>query len=109
MSEIVKTVGLKVRDMDRSSALRIVLHGKVPLAVHVNTEQLEESLRSHFFYVEIQDECTVDLDEQSLEGDVSLLAEFARLTVEDMSLSESERTRVLRCSWNVLNGKELVE
>ena len=77
--------------------------------MHINTEQLEQSLQNHFFYVEIQDECTVGLDATGLDSDVSLLAEFVRLVSDDMTLSETEKTRVLRCGWNVLNGKELAE
>lgn len=109
MAEIVKIVGTTVKDTDRAAALRIVLRGSVPLDVHINTEQLEQSLQNHFFYVEIQDECTVGLDATGLDSDVSLLAEFVRLVSDDMTLSETEKTRVLRCGWNVLNGKELAE
>ena len=38
-----------------------------------------------------------------------LYAEFVRQASGDDSLSETEKTRILRCGWNVLNGKELAE
>ena len=41
--------------------------------------------------------------------EVSLMAEFARQVQGDDSLSPSEKSRIVRCGWNALNGKGLVE
>ena len=107
--ELVTTVGEAVKDVDRDACLRIELRGRIPLDVYINTSDLAAQLEQYFFYVEVADECTLDIDVADLETDVSLLAEFVRQVTGDDSLSETEKTRILRCGWNVLNGKELAE
>lgn len=107
--ELVITVGEAVKGVDRAACLRVELKGRMPLDVYINTEELAEQLGRYFFYVEVVDECELDLDIAELDTDVSLLAEFVRRVTGDDSLSEAEKTRILRCGWNVLNGKELAE
>ena len=107
--ELVTTVGEAVKEVDRNACLRIELRGRIPLGVYINTAALAEQLENYFFYVEVVDECALDIDVADLETDVSLLAEFVRQASGDDSLSETEKTRILRCGWNVLNGKELAE
>ncbi len=47
----------------------------------------------------------MDIDEEAFENDISLRSEFVRLALQDDSLSESERNRLISCGWNALNGK----
>lgn len=107
--EVVTTVGEAVKDVDREACLRVELRGSIPLDVYVNTGELAEQLQRYFAYVEVADECVLDIDVEALGSDVSLLAEFVRQVTGDDTLSETEKTRILRCGWNALNGKELVE
>ena len=107
--ELVTTVGEAVKEIDRDACLRVELKGRIPLDVYINTADLAAQLERYFFYVEVVDECALDIDVADLETDVSLLAEFVRQVTGDDSLSETEKTRILRCGWNVLNGKELAE
>lgn len=107
--KLVTTVGEAVKSISRDSCLRVELRGRVPLDVPINTEDLADQLGRYFFYVEVADECELDIDIADLESDVSLLAEFVRRVTSDDSLSGTEKARVLRCGWNVLNGKELAE
>lgn len=105
----LRTVAEAVRDVDRSACLRIVLRGRLPLDVYLNPSDIAEKLAPHFFYVEVADQCGLDIDVEELGSDVSLLAEFVRRVVGDESLSQTERTRILRCGWNALNGRDLAE
>ena len=41
----------------------------------------------------------------NFENDISLRSEFVRLALQDDSLSESERNRLISCGWNALIGK----
>ena len=66
-------------------------------------------LSGRFFYAEVANECTINLEEGELDTDVSLIAEFVRMVDSDDSLSPSEKMRIMRCGWNALNGKELAE
>ncbi len=107
--ELVTTVGEAVKDVSRDACLRIELRGRIPLDVYINTSDLAAQLERYFYYVEVVDECMLDIDVADLDTDVSLLAEFVRRVTGDDSRSETEKTRILRCGWNVLNGKELAE
>ena len=107
--DLVTTVGEAVKEINRDACLRVELKGRIPLDVYINTAGLAEQLERYFFYVEVVDECALDIKVADLETDVSLLAEFVRQVTGDDSLSETEKTRILRCGWNVLNGKELAE
>lgn len=107
--DLVTTVGKAVKDVDRSACLRIVLRGRIPLDVYINADELASQIGRYFHYVEVADECALDIDVESMGADVSLLAEFVRQVSGDDSLSETEKVRILRCGWNALNGKELVE
>lgn len=107
--ELVGTVGNAIKEVNRDACLRVELVGHLPLDVYINTDDLAEQLERYFFYVEVVDECRLDLNIADLDTDVSLLAEFVRRVVGDDSLSEAEKTRILRCGWNALNGKGLAE
>lgn len=107
--EVAIAVGNAVKDMNRGSCLRIELRGSIPLGTYVDTDDLARRLSARFRYVEIADYCDLGLDVEGLASDVSLLAEFVRRVSDDDSLSQTEKTRVLRCGWNALNGKELAE
>lgn len=98
-----------IEGIDPSACLRLVLTGALPLSTYVNVSNLLGLLQQRFFYAEVADECSIDLPDDELEGDVSLMAEFARMVKADDTLSPVEKTRVLRCGWNALNGKELAE
>ncbi len=102
MQAIVETV-------NPDAALRLVLRGKVKLGVYINADELARYLNKRFFYAEVLDECSVDVDEGALQTDVSLMAELIRQVQADMSLSPVEKSRVIRCAWNALNAKELAE
>ena len=107
--KLVASIKEKVKDIDRSACVRIELRGKVKLGVYYNPAALENSLSDRFYYAEIVDLCFADVDADELELDVSLLAEFVRQVMSDDSLSKPEQTRILRCGWNVLNGKRTIE
>jgi hypothetical protein len=49
----------------------------------------------------------MEVDRNALENDISLQSEFVRLVLQDESLSETERSRLISCGWNALNGKEV--
>jgi hypothetical protein len=70
---------------------------------------LKAQLQSKVFYAEVYVNTIMDIDEEAFENDISLRSEFVRLALQDDSLSESERNRLICCGWNVLNGKEVTE
>ena len=108
-SEMIAAIGNSAKGIDRNACLRVELKGRIPLGAYLNTSDLAEQLGRHFFYAEVADECTLDIDVAGLGTDVSLLGEFVRQVSGDDSLSATEKTRILRCGWNAINGKELAE
>ena len=107
--EMLDKVKAAIDGVDSAVCLRLELRGKAPLQAYFNTDELRAVLQSRFFYAEVANECAVDLSMDELEGDVSLLAEFLRAVAADESLSPTEQSRIMRCGWNALNGKELAE
>ena len=53
------------------------------------------------------DNTVMDIDEETIENDISLRSEFVRLALQDDSLSESERNKIISCGWNALSGGEV--
>lgn len=98
-----------VETVNPDACLRLILRGNIKLGVYINSEDLKHYLNKRFFYAEVADECAVDVDEEALSTDVSLTAEFIRQVEADDSLSPVEKSRIVRCGWNVLNARELAE
>lgn len=107
--EMLAVVQAAIDGIGEKTCLRLVLQGSINLSSYFNTSKLEQVLSGRFFYAEVANECAINLEEGELDTDVSLLAEFVRMVDSDDSLSPSEKTRIMRCGWNVLNGKELAE
>ena len=80
---------------------------RVPENDQENGNALEEQLQNRIFFVEVYDNTIMDIDEEAFENDISLRSEFVRLALQDDSLSEAERNRLISCGWNALNGKEV--
>jgi len=104
--DILKKINLAVSALDRNTFLRINLIGKTAFAFMIYKDQLKNQLQNKFFYVEIYDNTFMDTDD-IFENDISLKSEFVRLAMQDETLSESERNRLICCGWNVLNGREV--
>ena len=64
-------------------------------------------MQSRIFFAKVYDNTVMDIDEESFETDISLRSEFVRLALQDGSLSESERSRLISLGWNALSGKEV--
>ncbi len=95
--------------LERNVFLRLDIRGKSAFAVTLNAEVLKQQLQNKVFYAEVYINALMDIDESAFENDISLRGEFVRLALQDDSLSESERNRLICCGWNVLTGKEMTE
>lgn len=87
----------------------IVLKGRVDVEAFVRADTLRENLEARFFYLEVFNDCRLELDEEAYANDISLKSEMIRMVLGDDSLSESEKSRIIQCGWNALRGKELPE
>ena len=89
--------------------VRIVLKGRVDVEAFVRANTLRENLEARFFYLEVFNDCRLELDEEAYANDISLKSEMIRMVLGDDSLSEAEKSRIIQCGWNALRGKELPE
>lgn len=105
--EILRKINNLIRSIDRDTFLRITLTGRSAFGLTMNSDVLKSQLQNRVFYVEVYDNTVMDIDEESFETDISLRSEFVRLALQDGSLSESERNRLISLGWNALSGREV--
>lgn len=105
--ELVRKLISAVSQFAYETFLRINIVGKTAFGFMVKKDEIASQLQSRVFYVEVYDNTMMDIDEDAFANDISLRSEFVRLALQDDSLSEAERNRILSCGWNVLNGKEV--
>lgn len=105
--EILRKINVAVKDIDIDTFLRIAIVGRSAFGLTLNGDALEAQLQNRIFFVEVYDNTIMDIDEEAFENDISLRSEFVRLALQDDSLSEAERNRLISCGWNALNGKEV--
>jgi len=104
ISNMMELIG---RDYGKSTILRVTLSGNTMFGMLINARKLKEILQKHVFYADVFDNTNMDIDRFSFENDISLASEFVRLTMQDDSLSETERNRMICFGWNALNGNEV--
>ncbi len=105
--EILRKINSAVSGIDIDTLLRITIIGRSAFGLMLNGDALENQLQKKIFFAEVYDNTIMDIDEEAFENDISLRSEFVRLALQDDSLSESERNRIISCGWNVLNGREV--
>lgn len=105
--EIVRKINNTVRKIDFDTFLRITITGQSAFGLTISGDGLKAQLQNRIFFVEVYDNTVMDIDEEAFENDISLRSEFVRLALQDDSLSESERNRLISCGWNALNGREV--
>ena len=104
---ILRKINNAVRDVDFDTFLRITITGRSAFGLMINGDALKKQLQNRIFFVEVYDNTVMDIDEEAFENDISLRSEFVKLALQDDSLSESERNRLISCGWNALNGREV--
>ena len=105
--EILRKINAAGKDVNIDTFLRIAIVGRSAFGLTLNGDALEAQLQNRIFFVEVYDNTIMDIDEEAFENDISLRSEFVRLALQDDSLSEAERNRLISCGWNALNGKEV--
>ena len=106
-SRVSNMMDLIGRDFGKNTILRVTLSGNTMFGLLINARKLKETLQKHVFYADVFDNTNMDIDRSSFENDISLASEFVRLTMQDDSLSETERNRMICFGWNALNGNEV--
>ena len=96
-----------IRSIERDTFLRVTLTGRSAFGLTMSSDALKSQLQNRIFFAEVYDNTVMDIDEKAFETDISLRSEFVRLALQDGSLSESERNRLISLGWNALSGREV--
>jgi len=105
--EILRKINNLIRSVARDTFLRVTLTGRSAFGLTMSSDALKSQLQNRIFFAEVHDNTVMDIDEEAFETDISLRSEFVRLALQDGSLSESERNRLISLGWNALSGKEV--
>ena len=105
--EILRKISQAVQGVQPDTFLRVTLTGRCAFGLAISGDALKGQLQSRLFFVEVYDNTVMDIDEAAFENDISLRSEFVRLALQDTTLSESERGRLISCGWKALNGGEV--
>ncbi len=103
--EILAKVDNAVRGADSDTFLRVTITGQSAFGLMIDADALKRHLQNRVFFAVVFDNTVMDIDESEFDNDISLRSEFVRLAMQDDSLSESERNRLISYGWNVLSGK----
>lgn len=106
-AEFIRKIEKALKSIERSSFLRVTFLGRTAFGFSIDTDAVNAYICKRVFYAEVYDNTVMDISEEDFVTDISLRSEFVRLALADETLSESERSRVICCGWNVLNGKEV--
>lgn len=103
--EIIRKINNAVKSIAFDTFLRITIMGRLAFGMMLDVDALKKQLQNRIFFVEVYDNTVMDIDAEAFENDISLRSEFVRLALQDDSLSESERSRLISCGWNALKGE----
>lgn len=92
---------------DAKSLIKIVLTGQVDVECEKNIPYLLQSLQEDYYFLKIYDETKLSVDYEAFRYDESLKGEFVRMLQNDASLTEEERSTIIRFGIQALAGEEL--
>ena len=98
---------LDQKDYDRGSLIKILLTGEVDVECEKNISYLVQSLQDRYYFLKIYDETKLRVDYEAFRYDESLKGEFVRMLQGEESLTEEERSTMIRYGIQALAGEEL--
>ena len=105
--EILRKINNLLRSIEHDAFLRVTLTGRSAFGLTISSDALKSQLQNRIFFAEVYDNTVMDIDEKAFETDISLRGEFVRLALQDGSISESERSRLISLGWSALSGGEV--
>ena len=105
--DVSERISRIIPKLENDTFFRFTLKGISRFGMTFNVSALKDMLQKKVFYAEVFDNTVMEVDAADFEHDISLKSEFVRLALQDETLSETERNRLISCGWNALNGKEV--
>lgn len=92
---------------EEESLVKIVLSGTLDVECEKNLSYLTSRFRGDFFFLKVSDETTLRVNLEQYMSDVSLKGEFIRQVMADDSMSEEEKSIVIRYGLQAIAGEEV--
>ena len=89
--------------------IRVNFIGERELELRCDKVFLEHKFSDRFFYLEIKDSSKLSTRAEDYKYDRSLKGEFIRLCLEDRSLSDEEKEKIIHCGLSALAGEAFDE
>ena len=105
--EFRQKISEAARPIRYDTFLRVTVTGRCAFGLTLSGDGLKSLLQNRIFFAEVYDNTVMDIDEEAFETDISLRSEFVRLALQDETLSESERSRIISYGWKALGGGEV--
>lgn len=90
-----------------SSLVKIVLTGMLDVECEKDVEHILTRFKSQYYFVKIDDETTLKINVEDYMLDQSLKGEYVRMIMQDNSMSEEDKTIIIRYGLQVLAGEEV--
>lgn len=104
--EIEEKIKEKIKDIPKTSLVKIVLTGEVELGNDRDIEYLTKKFEEYFYFVKIYDRPTIKIDYMKYQYDVSLKGEFIRLVLKQ-DLTDEEKNKIINTGIKALSGEDI--
>ena len=103
--EVEGLIAPKISDIRSEDLVRVNLIGERELDLRCNTDYLTDKLSPSFYYLEIRDKSRLITRAEDYRYDRSLRGEFIRMCLEDKTLTDTEREKIIHCGLSALAGE----
>ena len=91
----------------KESLVKIILVGKVSIDCDINIEYIAKKIEDEFYYTRIKNETGIKIDYDMYIHDESLKGEFVRTVKANTTLSDEEKSQIIRYGIRALRGEEI--
>jgi len=107
--DIQDKISLALTDIGEENLIRVNFIGERELELRCDKEFLTNRFSEKFYYFEIKDSSKLLTRVEDYKYDKSLKGEFIRLCLEDNSLSDEEKEKIIHCGLSALAGEAFDE
>ncbi len=105
-NEIEEKIREKVKDIPKTSLVKIILTGEVEVGSERDTDYLVKKLEDSFYFIKIYDRPKIKIDYMKWQHEASLKGEFIRLVLKQ-DLTDEEKSQIISTGIKALSGEEL--
>ena len=107
--EVEAKISGALAGIGEENMIRVNFIGERELELRCDKEFLTHKFSDRFYYFEIKDSSTLSTRAEDYKYDRSLKGEFIRLCLEDTSLSDEEKEKIIHCGLSALAGEAFDE